>query len=62
MCSIQSPQLGWGEGAVAGGWWRGFREELADGCGVAINIAVGGQVLVQEGCCKRLHGRVAEHG
>ena len=40
----------------------GFPEELADGWRVAINIAVGGQVLVQEGCCKTLHGRVADHG
>ena len=48
---------------AAGGWrWvRGFRQKLAHGGGVAVNVGVCRQVQIQQGSREGLHGRLAEH-
>ena len=47
------------ESAVVGGGGRDFSEDLTDGRGVALKVV---EVLVKEGCCECMHGRVCEHG
>ena len=40
----------------------GFSEDLTDGGGVALKVVIARLVLVKEGCCEGMHGRVREHG
>ena len=40
---------------------RGFRQKLAHGGGVAVNVGVRRQVQIQQGSREGLHGRLAEH-
>ena len=44
--------------------WGGgdFSEDLTDGRGVAFKVVAAREVLVKEGCCEGMHGRVCEHG
>ena len=37
-------------------------EDLTDGRGVAFKVVATREVLVKEGCCEGMHGRVWEHG
>ena len=39
-----------------------FSEDLTDGGGVAFKVMAAREVLVKEGCCEGMHGRVCEHG
>ena len=59
ICKIQKRWLR----QAAGGWrWvRGFRQKLAHGGGVAVNVGVCRQVQIQQGSREGLHGRLAEH-
>ena len=36
----------------------GFSEDLTDGRGVAFKVVAAREVLVREGCCEGMHGRV----
>ena len=44
--------------------WGGgdFSEDLTDGRGVAFKVVADREVLVKEGCCEGMRGRVCEHG
>ena len=39
-----------------------FSEDLTDGRGVAFKVVAAREVLVKEGCCEGMHGRVCAHG
>ena len=51
---------GWESAVVGGG--GDFSEDLTDGGGVAFKVMAAREVLVKEGCCEGMHGRVCEHG
>ena len=55
-----SLQKGW-KSAVVGGAGD-FSEDLTDGRGIAVEVVAAREVLVKEGCCKGMHGRMREHG
>ena len=55
--------------SLGGGWKSGvaggagdFSKDLTDGRGVAFEVVAAKFVLVKEGCCKGMHGRMREHG
>ena len=54
-----SLQKGW-KSAVVGGAGD-FSEDLTDGRGIAFEVVAARWVLVKEGCCKGMHGRMRKH-
>ena len=42
--------------------YRRLMRDLTDGRGVAFKVVAAREVLVKEGCCEGMHGRVCEHG
>ena len=59
---VQAGLLRRGLGVCCSGGGGDFSEDLADGRGVAFKVVAAREVLVKEGRCEGMHGRVCEHG
>ena len=59
---VQAGLLRRGLGVCCSGGGGDFSEDLTDGRGVAFKVVAAREVLVKEGCCEGMHGRMCEHG